>query len=66
MLGGDNLKTIKKSEFRKLIKVKSLREIAKMYGVTYERIRQIAVGWGIARRGWQKIVLVDDEKGEGV
>ena len=60
------MKTIKKSELRKLIKVKSLREIAKIYGVTYERIRQIAVAWGIARRGWKRIKLVDDEKGEGV
>ena len=60
------MKTIKKSELRKLIKVKSLREIAKIYGVTYERIRQICVGWGIARRGWKRIKLVDDEKGEGV
>ena len=59
------MKTIKKSELRKLIKVKSLREIAKIYGVTYERIRQIAVSWGIARRGWKRIELIDDEKGEG-
>lgn len=56
------MKTIKKSELRKLIRVKSLRKIAKIYGVTYERIRQIAVGWGIARRGWKRIKLVDDEK----
>jgi len=55
------LKTIKKSEFRKLIKTKSLREIAKEYDVSYERIRQICVMWGIKRRGWQRIELVDDE-----
>jgi len=56
------MKTIKKSELRELVKTKSLRDIAKIYGVTYERIRQICVGWGIARRGWNKIKLVDDEK----
>jgi len=56
------LKTIKKSELRELVKKKSLREIGKIYGVTYERIRQICVKWGIDRRGWNKIKLVDDEK----
>ena len=55
------MKTIKQSEFRELVKTKSLREIAKIYGVTYERIRQICVAWGIKRRGWNKIKLVDDE-----
>ena len=56
------MKVIKKSEFRELVKTKSLRDIAKIYGVTYERIRQICVRWGINRRGWNKIKLVDDEK----
>ena len=57
------MKKLIKSEFRELMKTKSLREIGKIYGVSYERIRQIAVGWGIDRRGWKKIELVDDEKG---
>jgi len=56
------LKTIRKSELRELVKTKSLREIGKMYGVTYERIRQICVYWGIERRGWNRIKLVDDEQ----
>ena len=56
------MKTIKKSELRKLIKIKSLREIAKIYNVSYERIRQICVAWDINRRGWKRIELVDDEK----
>lgn len=56
------MKVIKKSKLRELVKTKSLREIAKIYGVTYERIRQICVGWDINRRGWNKIKLVDDEK----
>ena len=56
------MKTIKKSELRKLIETQSLREIAKVYEVSYERIRQICVMWGIKRRGWQRIKLVDDEK----
>ena len=56
------MKTIKKSEFRELLKTKSLREIGKIYGVTYERVRQIAVKWDFNRRDWQKITLVDDEK----
>jgi len=56
------MKTIKKSELRELIKTKSLREIGKIYNVSYERIRQICVSWGIDRRGWKRITLVDDEK----
>ena len=56
------MKIIKKSELRELVKTKSLRDIAKIYGVTYERIRQICVDWKIPRRGWNKIKLVDDEK----
>lgn len=56
------MKKLIKSEFRELMKTKSLREIGKIYDVSYERIRQIAVGWGIDRRGWKKIELVDDEK----
>ena len=55
------MKTIKKSELRELVKNKSLRDIAKIYGVTYERIRQICVAWDIDRRGWNRIKLVDDE-----
>ena len=55
------MKTIKKSEFRELLKTKSLREIGKIYGVTYERVRQIAVMWDLNRRSWQKIKLIDDE-----
>lgn len=55
------MKTIKKSKLRELIKTKSLREIAEIYGVTYERIRQICVMWGIKRRGWNRIKLIDDE-----
>jgi len=55
------VKVIKKSELRELVKKKSLREIAKIYGVTYERIRQICVMWDIKRRGWNRIKLVDDE-----
>ena len=56
------MKKLRKSELRELMKTKSLREIGKIYGVSYERIRQIAVGWGLDRRGWNKITLVDDEK----
>jgi len=59
------MKKLVRSELRKLVKVKSLDEIAKMYGVTYERIRQICIMWGIKRRGWNrvaKIDLIDDEK----
>ena len=59
------MKTIKKSELRKLLKTNSLQEVGKIYDVTYERIRQICVMWGINRRGWQKIKLVDDEKKGG-
>lgn len=55
------MKEIKRSELRKLIKTKSLREVAKIYGITYERIRQICVMWGIKRRGWNKIKLINDE-----
>lgn len=56
------MKTIKKSELRELMKTKSLQEIGKIYGVSYERIRQIAVKWDLNRRGWQRVELVDDEK----
>ena len=59
------MKKLVRSELRKLVKVKSLDEIAKMYGVTYERIRQICIMWGIKRRGWNRIAkidLIDDEK----
>ena len=56
------MKKLIKSELRELMKTKGLREIGKIYGVSYERIRQIAVGWGIARKGQKKIELVDDEK----
>ena len=56
------MKKLIKSKLRELMKTKSLREIGKIYGVSYERIRQIAVNWGIARRGWKRIELVDDEK----
>ncbi|MBA7580721.1 hypothetical protein ES708_22615 [subsurface metagenome] len=56
------MKTIKKSELKKLVKTKSLREIAKIYGISYERIRQICISWGIARRGWKRVVLIDDDK----
>lgn len=56
------MKTIKKSELRKLLETKSLRDIAKIYGVTYERIRQICVKLGLNRRKWQKVEVVDDEK----
>lgn len=59
------MKKLVRSELRKLVKVKSIDEIAEMYGVTYERIRQICVMWGIKRRGWRrmaKIDLINDEK----
>ncbi|MBA7532435.1 hypothetical protein ES705_24661 [subsurface metagenome] len=56
------MKTIKKSELRELVKTKTLREIGETYGVSYERIRQICVQWGITRRGWNRIKLIDDEK----
>jgi len=55
------MKVIKKSELRELVKTKSLREIGEIYDVSYERIRQICVAWGIDRRGWNKIKLIDDE-----
>jgi len=57
------MKTLIKSELRELIKVKSLREIGKIYDVSYERVRQVCIMWGIKRRGWKRIELVDDEKG---
>lgn len=59
------MKKLVRSELRKLVKVKSLEEIAEMYEVTYERIRQICVMWGIKRRGWNrmaKIDLINDEE----
>jgi len=56
------MKIIKKSELREMVKTKSLREIAKIYGVSYERLRQMCVKWGIARRGWKRIMFIDDEK----
>ncbi|MBA7592211.1 hypothetical protein ES708_34389 [subsurface metagenome] len=56
------MKTIKKSELRELVKTKTLREIGETYGVSYERIRQICVLWGIKRRGWNRIRLIDDDK----
>ena len=59
------MKKLVRSELRKLVKVKSLEEIAEMYGVTYERIRQICVNWKIPRRGWNRIAkleLINDEK----
>lgn len=59
------MKKLVKSELRELVKTKSLYKIAEMYGVTYERIRQICVMWDIKRRGWKrmaKIELVNDEK----
>lgn len=56
------MKTLIKSVMRELMKTKGLEEIGLDYGVSYERMRQIAVGWGLARRGWKRINLVDDEK----
>ena len=59
------MKKLVRSELRKLIKAKGVGKAAEMYGVTYERMRQICVMWGIPRRGWDriaKIKLVDDEK----
>ena len=56
------MKVIKKSELKELVKTKSLREISEMYDVSYERIRQMCVKWGIARRGWKMVMFVDDEK----
>ncbi|MBA7548818.1 hypothetical protein ES705_41286 [subsurface metagenome] len=55
------IKTIKKSELKELVKTKSLKEIAKIYGLSYERIRQICIFWDIPRRGWYKVALIDDE-----
>ncbi len=57
------MKTIKKSELRKLLETNSMRETAKIYGVTYERIRQICVKLGLNRRKWQKVEVIDDEAG---
>ncbi len=56
------MKRVYKSELRKLLKTKSLREVAELYEVTYERIRQICVKLGLNRRKWQKIEVIDDEK----
>ena len=56
------MKELVRSELIKLVKTKSLREIGEMYGVTYERIRRICVDWGIARRGWKRISLIDDRQ----
>ena len=56
------MKTLIKSRLRELMKTKGLKEIGLTYGVSYERMRQIAVGWGLARRGWKRIKLIDDEK----
>jgi len=55
------MKDLKKSELRELLKTKSLREIGKIYDVSYERIRQISVKLGLNRRSWQKINVIDDE-----
>ena len=55
------MKELKKSELRELLKTKSLREIGKIYDVSYERIRQISVKLGLNRRSWQKINVIDDE-----
>ena len=51
-----------KSKLREQLKTKSRREIAKIYGVTYERMRQICVKLGLNRRKWQKVNVIDDEK----
>jgi len=55
------MKDLKKSELRELLKTKSLREIGKIYDVSYERIRQISVKLGLNRRSWQKVNVIDDE-----
>ena len=55
------MKDLKKSELRELLKTKSLREIGKLYDVSYERIRQISVKLGLNRRSWQKVKVIDDE-----
>jgi len=54
------IKTIKKSELKKLIETKSLKEIAKIYGLSYERSRQICIMWNIPMRGWYRVDLIDD------
>lgn len=56
------MQTLTKSELRERMKTEGLKEIGLDYGVSYERMRQIAVGWGLDRRGWKRINLVDDEK----
>jgi hypothetical protein len=59
------MKKLVRSELRKLIKAVGVGKAAEMYGVTYERMRQICVMWNIPRRGWDriaKLILVDDEK----
>jgi len=55
------MKDLKKSELRELLKTKGLREIGRIYGVSYERIRQIRVGFGLPSRNWQKVKVIDDE-----
>jgi len=56
------MKELKKSELRELLKTKGLREIGRIYGVSYERIRQISVELGLNRRSWQKVKVIDDER----
>ena len=59
------MKKLVRSELRELVKTVGVGKAAEMYGVTYERMRQICVMWGIPRRGWDriaKLILVDDEK----
>ena len=59
------MKKLVRSELRKLIKDVGVGKAAEMYGVTYERMRQICVMWGIKRRGWNRIAkleLINDEK----
>ncbi len=51
-----------KSKLREQLKTQSLRQLAEIYGVTYERMRQICVKLGLNRRKWQKVNVVDDEK----
>jgi len=55
------MKTVYKSEVRKLLETKSLREIGVLWGVSYERVRQICVKLGLNRRSWQKVKVIDDE-----
>jgi len=56
------MKELVRSELIKLVETKSLREIGKMFDVSYERIRRICVEWDIPRKGWTKIKLVDDRR----